>query len=401
MTTCSQCGMALPPNVPEASCPNCILSFAVGAPETLSDAQESGTSGFCALPRTFGDYELLEEIARGGMGVVYKARQKSLNRIVAVKMILAGSLATRQFIQRFRAEASAAAALHHPNIVAIHEVGVREFQHFFSMDYVEGQNLAQLVGKQPLLSRKAAEYVRQIAQAIHYAHSQGILHRDLKPSNVLVDAATGQPRVTDFGLAKRMDSESSFTVTGHMLGSPSFMPPEQASHDRGKVGPPADVYALGAILYHLLTARSPFQGESLAAVVTEVLNSEPISPRLLNPSVPRDLETICLKCLEKEPARRYATAEELANELGRFLDDVPILARPVGPTARLWRWCRRKPAIATLAAIVLILVLVVLFGAPIAIFRIDRARLDAELSRVETERNLYAADMRLASESLG
>jgi len=407
MATCSKCGLELPPKITEESCPNCILSFAVGDQESVAGSRESGIPELSSLPRTFGDYELLEEIARGGMGVVYKARHKSLNRIVAVKMILAGSLATRQFIQRFRAEAGAAAALQHPNIVAIHEVGVHEFQHFFAMDYVEGQNLAQLVGKQPLPSRKAADYVRLIAKAIHYAHSQGILHRDLKPSNVLVDAATDQPRVTDFGLAKRMDSESNFTATGQVLGSPGFMPPEQASPDRGKVGRPGDVYALGAILYHLLTARPPFQGESLPAIVTAVLNREPIFPRLLNPSVPRDLETISLKCLEKEPGRRYATAEELANELSRFLADIPIHARPIGPTARLWRWCRRKPAIATLAATVLVLILVVVLGAPVAIFRIDRARLDAERSRVEadrarveTERNLYAADMQLASESL-
>ncbi len=407
MTTCSKCGLELPPDAPEVSCPNCILSFAVGDEESVPDAKASGTPEFGVLPRAFGDYELLEEIARGGMGVVYKARQKSLNRIVAVKMILTGSLATRQFIHRFRAEAGAAAALQHPNIVAIHEVGVHEFQHFFAMDYVEGQNLAQLVGRQALPSRKAARYLQQIAIAIHYAHCQGILHRDLKPSNVMVDAATDQPRVTDFGLAKRLDGESSLTVTGQMLGSPSFMPPEQASPNRSKLGRPADVYALGAILYHLLTARSPFQGDSLPAIVTQVLNTEPISPRSLNPTVARDLETICLKCLEKDPGRRYATAEELAAELGRFLADVPILARPIGPAARLWRWCCRKPAIATLGAMVLVLVLVVLLGAPVAIFRIDRARLDAERSRVEanrarveTERNLYAAHMQLASESL-
>src|SRR5437016_4911209 len=303
MLTCSKCGLELPPNTHEANCPNCILSFAVGDADTLPGRGDHDTRGFFALPRSFGDYELLEEIARGGMGVVYKARHKSLNRIVAVKMILAGPLATRQFIQRFRTEAGAAAALQHPNIVAIHDVGVHEGQHFFSMDYVQGQNLAQLVGKQPLPPRKTAEYLRQIAEAIHYAHCQGILHRDLKPSNVLVDAATDQPRVTDFGLAKRLDGESSLTITGQMMGSPGFIAPEQASPDRGKVGRHSDVYALGAILYDLLTARAPFQAESLPAIVTQVLNTEPISTRLLNPSVPRDLETICLKCLEKEPAR--------------------------------------------------------------------------------------------------
>src|SRR5947208_3560350 len=289
MATCSKCGLELPPKLTEESCPNCILSFAVGDQESVAGSRESSIPELLALPRTFGDYELLEEIARGGMGVVYKARHKSLNRIVAVKMILAGSLATRQFIQRFRAEAGAAAALQHPNIVAIHEVGVHEGQHFFSMDYVEGQNLAQLVGKQPLTARKSAVYLQQIAEAIHYAHSQGILHRDLKPSNVLVDAATDQPRVTDFGLATRLEGESSLTVTGQVLGSPNFMPPEQAGGSRGKVGRHSDVYGLGGILFYLLTARAPFQGETLEATLNQVLHAEPISPRLLSPSVPPDL----------------------------------------------------------------------------------------------------------------
>jgi serine/threonine protein kinase len=203
---------------------------------------------------SFGDYELLDEIARGGMGVVYKARQRKLERIVAVKLILAGSLAGKEFVQRFRTESAAAAILQHPNIVAIHEVGVHDGRHYFSMDYVEGQNLAQLVGQQPLPASKAARYVELIAQAIHYAHERGILHRDLKPSNVLIDAANDQPRITDFGLARRLDGESSLTLTGQVLGSPNFMPPEQAGGGHGKVGRTSDVYALGGILYHLLTA---------------------------------------------------------------------------------------------------------------------------------------------------
>jgi serine/threonine protein kinase len=231
--------------------------------------------------RRFGNYELLEEVARGGMGVVYRARQVNLERIVAVKMILAGKFADRKFVQRFRAEAGAAAVLQHPNIVAVHDVGVEDGQHYFSMDLVEGQNLAQLVGQRPLPTAKAARYVKLIAQAIAYAHAQGILHRDLKPSNVLIDA-NDQPRITDFGLAKRLDSESSLSMTGQVLGSPNFMPPEQANADRGKVGRSSDVYGLGGVLYFLLTARAPFQGHSLEAIVTQLLNTEPISPRLLN-----------------------------------------------------------------------------------------------------------------------
>jgi WD40 repeat protein/predicted Ser/Thr protein kinase len=297
---------------------------------------------------SFGDYELLDEIARGGMGVVYKARQRNLGRVVAVKLILAGSLAGKEFVQRFRTESAAAAILQHPNIVAIHDVGVHDGRHYFSMDYVEGQNLAQLVGQQPLPASKAARYVQIIAEAIHYAHERGILHRDLKPSNVLIDAANDQPRITDFGLARRLDGNSSLTLTGQVLGSPNFMPPEQAGGGHGKVGRPSDVYALGGILYHLLTARAPFQADSLDHLLTQVLQAEPVSPRLLNPSVPRDLETIALKCLEKEPSRRYQTARELADELGRFLRREPIHARPITAPQKLWRWGRRKPVLALL-----------------------------------------------------
>jgi len=252
------------------------------------------------------------------MGVVYRARQTSLERIVALKMILAGPFASKQIIQRFRGEVTAAALLQHPNIVAIHDVGIHDGQHFFSMDYVEGQNLSQIVGNRPLPPAKAARYIKLIAEAIHYAHQQGVLHRDLKPSNVLIDS-NDQPRITDFGLAKRLDGDSSLTMTGQMLGSPNFMPPEQASSERGKVGRPSDVYGLGAILYHLLTARPPFQAESFESVINQVLNSEPVSPRLLNSSVPPDLETICVKCLQKEPSRRYQSAQELADELNLFL----------------------------------------------------------------------------------
>ena len=204
------------------------------------------------------------------MGVVYKARQVSLDRLVAVKMILAGEFATPQFVQRFRTEAAAAAVLHHPNIVAIHEVGVHAGQHYFSMDFVDGPSLAALVGHSPLPARRAAQYLKTIAEAIHYAHEQGILHRDLKPSNVLIDA-NDQPRITDFGLAKRLEGETSLTLSGQMVGSPNFMPPEQATAKHGKVGRYSDVYALGGILYHLLTARPPFQADSLEVIVSQVL----------------------------------------------------------------------------------------------------------------------------------
>src|SRR5262245_32247453 len=348
-THCPKCGAKLAS--PGAECANCLLALGFA---TVSSHEAEAASETISPARIFAGYELLDEIARGGMGIVYRARQRSLGRTVAVKLIAGGQLATREFVHRFRAEAAAAAALQHPNIVAIHEVGIHEGNHFFSMDYVEGRNLAQLVGNQPLSAEKAARYLKTIADAIHFAHEQGILHRDLKPSNVLVDAATDQPRVTDFGLAKRLDGESSLTMTGQILGSPHFMPPEQADARRGKVGRRSDVFGLGGILYFLLTARPPFQGDSLETTLGQVLNVEPVSPRALNSTVPRDLETICLKCLEKDPAKRFPSAKALAEDLDRWLQDEPILARPTGPVYRSIKWMRRNPAVATALATVVV-----------------------------------------------
>jgi eukaryotic-like serine/threonine-protein kinase len=388
---CPKCGADLPS--PGAECAHCLLSLGFATLATrLTDGMQPA-SGPAPAYRNFAGYELLDEIARGGMGVVYRARQRNLGRTVALKLILGGQSATRQSVHRFRAEAAATAALQHPNIVAIHEVGVQDGNHFFSMDYVEGQNLAQLVGNQPVPAEKAARYLGTIAKAIHYAHEQGILHRDLKPSNVLVDAATDQPRVTDFGLARRLDGESSLTMTGQLLGSPHFMPPEQADARRGKVGRPSDVYGLGGILYFLLTARPPFQGDTLETTLSQVLNAEPVSPRLLNPSVPRDLETICLKCLDKEPVRRYPTARALAEDLDRFLKGEPTLARPTTRVEQAWRWCRRRPAITGLLAAAIVLLLTLAIGSPIAALRIQHARQIAES-------NLYSADMNVVQTAL-
>lgn len=359
------------------------------------------------IPRTFGDYELLEEIARGGMGVVYRARQVSLDRIVAIKLILTGPAASRAFIHRFRTEASAAANLQHPNIVGVHEVGTQQGENYLVMDYVDGPDLSRFVGREALGAHRAAGYLKAIAEAVHHAHERGILHRDLKPSNVLVDSTRDQPRVTDFGLARRLDGDSSLTITGQVIGSPSFMPPEQADGTRGPVGRHSDVYGLGGILYYLLTARAPFQGESLEQTLQATLNQDPIAPRLLNAAVPPDLETICLKCLEKEPDRRYRTARELADEVGRFLADTPIQARPVSPLERGWRWCRRKPALAGSLALALILLLIVAVGSPIATFHINRARtaMEREARRAEAgelayRRRAYSADMNLAHVAL-
>jgi WD40 repeat protein len=347
-------------------------------------------------PRRFGDYELLNEIARGGMGIVYRARQISLNRTVAVKVLLFGRFASDAFVKRFKAEAEAAASLQHPNIVAVYEVGEHDGQHYFSMELIEGHDLARLVRDKPLPPRQAAQLVKTIAEAVEYAHRRGVLHRDLKPSNVLLDAAS-QPRVTDFGLAKRLavppsggpggaepaeaGTTNDLTVTGQLLGSPNFMPPEQADPKRGAVNSASDVYSLGAILYHLVTGRPPFLADTLEQALAQLLHHEPVSPRLLNPSVPADLETICLKCLEKEPPKRYATAQAMADELGRFLRDEPILARPAGPAEKLWRWCRRQPVVAGLTFAVALLLLAVALGALIAAQRINTARLEEQRER--------------------
>ncbi len=297
---------------------------------------------------TFGDYELLEEIGRGGMGIVYRARQKSLNRIVALKTIIAAQLATDEQVSRFRTEALSAARLKHPHLVTVHHVGEYEGQPFFCMEHVEGRNLRDVIGGQPLEFRRAARYLKAAAEGIQYAHEQGVQHRDLKPSNVLLDSSD-QPRITDFGLAKLAEEEATqITVSGAILGTPSYMPPEQAEGRRGQISERSDVYSLGAILYEMVAGVPPFRGETHAETLAQVIMSEPVPPRAINPRVPMDLETICLRCLEKEPARRYASAGELAADLGRFLEGDPIIAQPVGYAGKAWRWCRRTSSIVRL-----------------------------------------------------
>lgn len=300
--------------------------------------------------RYFGDYELLEEIARGGMGVVYKAKQMNLNRTVALKMILAGQFAREEDVLRFHTEAEAAASLDHPGIVPIFEIGEHAGQHYFSMGYIEGESLAQKVAGGPLPPREAADLVRQVCDAMAYAHERGVIHRDLKPANVLIDP-NGRPKVTDFGLAKRTDADSNLTGTGQILGTPAYMPPEQASGSIDQLGPLADIYSLGAILYCLLTGRPPFQAANPMDTLAQVLAHEPVAPRALNSEVPRDLETICLKCLSKEPRKRYASALSTSADLNRFLNGEPIQARPVGRLERSWRWCQRNRAVATMTGV--------------------------------------------------
>jgi serine/threonine-protein kinase len=278
------------------------------------------------LPFRFGDYELLSELGRGGMGVVYRARQISLKREVAVKMLLRGQLASPEDAARFRQEAESAARLQHSGIVPVYEVGEHDGQLFFSMKYVEGETLAHRVADGPLSAHEAARLLERVARAVHYAHDQGVLHRDLKPSNILLDLQ-GQPLVTDFGLARQLVEGASLTRTGAVLGTPSYMAPEQAAGNRGQVGRTSDVYSLGCILYHMLTGRPPFQSNSPVDAVLMVLEQDPPLPRVLNPKVDRDLEMISLRCLQKPPDLRYATAEELANDLRAYLRDEPISAR--------------------------------------------------------------------------
>ena len=320
------------------------------ATASLADAYDSATilsatagPGRAQSPKFFGDYEILEPIAEGGMGVVYKARQAKLNRLVALKMIRSCELADEAQIERFYSEAQAAAKLDHPGIVPVHEVGQQNGQHFFSMAFVDGMSLHEWVNNGGLLRpTRAAELMKTIAEAVQFGHEKGIVHRDIKPHNILLDE-TESPRVTDFGLAKHGDSE--MTVAGQVMGTPSYMPPEQAEGRPEAIGVVSDVYSLGATLYYVLTGRPPFQAAAPTETLRQVINDDPVPPRTLNPDIPRNLETICLKCLRKQPAGRYASAQEFADDLARWLENRPIVARRVTAIEKTWLWCRRRPVI--------------------------------------------------------
>jgi WD40 repeat protein/tRNA A-37 threonylcarbamoyl transferase component Bud32 len=357
-------------------------------------SQEHQSEPVAVAARHFGNYELLERIGKGGMGVVFKARQVGLNRIVALKRIRADELGEAEQIQRFYAEAEAAAALDHSGIVPIHEVGHFAGQPFFSMGYVAGPSLQQRLAQGPLNPRQAASIVQQVAEAVEYAHQRGIIHRDLKPGNILLDEE-GHPRVTDFGLAKRTAVESGLTLTGQVLGTPAYMPPEQARGEQVSVGPRSDVYGLGAVLYALLTGRPPFLAASFVETLRHVVEDEPAVPRALNASIPVDLESITLKCLEKDPERRYTSSAELAADLDRYLAGEPVRARPISQAALAWRWCRRHQ---TQAALLAMFILSLVLGSAVSTWfgivsrhetsRADKAAKAADLARGEAQEKL-------------
>jgi TolB-like protein/tRNA A-37 threonylcarbamoyl transferase component Bud32/Flp pilus assembly protein TadD len=371
---CRKCGAKIFSDVPEGLCPRCVLKSAIGnfpdaavtggvdpgRSDTPSAADESGTpnneksASAVELLGELGDYELLEEVGRGGQGVVFRARQKSLNRTVALKVISLGQWASKAHLKRFRLEAEAAAKLEHPGIVPIHEVGERDGSCYFSMKFIEGGQLDEVARREPMPIRRAVELISKVARTVHYAHEHGILHRDIKPGNILLDAK-GEPHLTDFGLARLVESESSVTQTLDVLGTPSYMAPEQAVGNNAVVSSVTDVYGLGAVLYQLLTGHPPFAGGATYETIKLLLDTEPRPPRSLNPKIDRDLSTICLKCLEKDPKRRYSSALALADDLERWLKHEPIAARRVGPLVRGRKWVRRNPSIAVMAAMLLAL----------------------------------------------
>jgi serine/threonine protein kinase len=341
---CTKCGAQIFADSPRGLCSLCLFRTGLGS---IDDA------GTAAVERDrmqmqFGDYDLLEEIGRGGQGVVYRARQKSLNRTVALKVIGLGQWSSAPHLRRFRRDAEAAASLEHPQIVPIYEIGESDGSCYFSMKFVEGGQLDQVLKRELMAPRQAAELLVKIARTVHFAHERGILHRDIKPGNILVDRH-GEPHLTDFGLARLVEQDSTVTNSFDVLGTPSYMSPEQAAGQAKAMTAAADVYSLGAVFYQMLTGQPPFAGGTTYETIRLVMETEPRNPRLWNPKVDVDLATICLKCLEKEPAKRYRTAEALAHDLERWLRHEPILARRTGVFVRGKKWLQRNPTTAIAA----------------------------------------------------
>src|SRR5437762_489698 len=370
---CRNCGAKFFSDAPEGLCTGCVLEAAIGGavaggddpgrpassmPATTADsvaATAQTTVRAAELLGELGDYELLDAVGRGGQGVVFRARQKSLNRTVALKVISLGQWARKAHLKRFRLEAEAAARLEHPGIVPIHEVGERDGSCYFSMKFVEGGQLDEVVRRAPMSIRQGAELIAKVARTVHYAHEHGILHRDIKPGNILLDQK-GEPHLTDFGLARLVETESTVTRTLEVLGTPSYMAPEQAVGNNAAISSVTDVYGLGAVLYQLLTGQPPFAGGTTYETIKLLLDTEPRQPRLLNPKIDRDLSIICLKCLEKDPKRRYSSAVALAEDLERWLKHEPIVARQSGIFTRGRKWVQRNPTSALLVASLVALV---------------------------------------------
>src|SRR2546427_7040700 len=345
---CAECGATVFADAPQGVCSACLFRTGLASRDNEDDRAFEPT--IARILKDCGDYELLEEIGRGGQGVVYRARQKSLNRIVALKVIGLGQWATNAHLKRFRLEAEAAASLDHPCIVPIYEVGEHGGACYFSMKFVEGGQLDEVTKREPLPPRRAAELIAKIARIVHYAHEHGVLHRDIKPGNILLDAK-GEPHLTDFGLARLVETESTVTRTMEVLGTPSYMAPEQAVGNNAAVSSVTDVYGLGVVLYQLLTGHPPFAGGTTYETIKLLLDTEPRQPSLWNPKIDRDLSTICLKCLEKDPKRRYSSALALAEDLERWLRHEPIRARHTRVFTRGKKWVRRNPTTALLFAL--------------------------------------------------
>lgn len=390
---CRGCGADVPVNAPFGHCPKCLLDLGFGPlPDETVDSSSAEPGG----SRTFGEYELLEQLGRGGMGVVYKARQVALNRPVALKMITAGEFASPILIQRFHREAEAAANLHHPNIVPIYETGEIHGQHYLSMALIDGVGLDEYTkrggaeGGLPNKGARSVSRMRQediarllakVARAVDHAHQHGVLHRDLKPGNILVDQK-GEPHLTDFGVAKVLGrGDSSLTASGSIMGTPSYMAPEQAAGQSKHITTAADVYSLGAILYALLTGVPPFRGDTPVETLRLVVEQEPKPPSTLREGIDSDLATIAMKCLEKEPQRRYSSAVALAEDLERWSRNEPIQARSIHPTERFWRWCRRNPKVAAFATATIALLVIIAVGSTLAAYHFALAQKETEEAR--------------------